>query len=433
MHQTPQLLISATNSGCGKTTFTLGLLRALRRRGLSVAGFKCGPDYIDPKFHHLASGKPSVNLDLYMMSREHVEDIYTRYSEGADVCVVEGVMGLFDGSDKMSGSSAEVAETLGLPVILLVNAAASAYSVGAILYGYKNWKPNVRIAGVVFNRVASESHYRFLRDAADDAGVVSLGYIPKTQSLDVPSRHLGLSLEELQKLDHFPDTVADLLEAHVDIDAILELCKTSKREPKPSTQTKKDRLRVAVASDEAFNFIYPENIRAFEALGEVIHFSPLRDKQLPEADIVYLPGGYPEFYLERLSANAEMRESIKSYAERGGKLLAECGGMMYLTQAIIDEEGRSYAMCGVLDNEATMVGMKLSLGYRELSMDNGMRIRGHEFHYSKLTRDGSEPIIAKQYGAKGNAVATALHRYKNVIAGYTHLYWAESDILKLWD
>lgn len=434
MTTTPQLLVAATNSGCGKTTFTLGLLRLLRRRGLEVAGFKCGPDYIDPKFHQLASGRESINLDLYMMSPEHVGSTYARYSQGADAIVVEGVMGLYDGSEKMQGSPAEIAKLLDIPVVLLVNAASSAYSVGAIIYGYKHWQPGVRIVGVVFNRVASENHYSFLADAARDAGVESLGYIPRTQSLEVPSRHLGLSLEELARLDAFPDQVADLLEAHVDIARLLELCASPSPQvieeqlPEPSAHG----MRIAVARDEAFNFSYPENIRALERLGAVCYFSPLRDATLPECELLYLPGGYPEFYLDRLSANSAMRSSIRDYAEAGGRILAECGGMMYLTRAIIDEDGSSYPMCGILDNAATMQGMKLSLGYRCVRT-KALELRGHEFHYSRLIEPGSEAVVAEQFGAKGNKVPTALYRYRNVLAGYTHLYWAEQDILALWE
>ncbi len=343
MNIIPQLLVAGTNSGCGKTTFTLGLLRSLARRGYDLASFKCGPDYIDPKFHALASGKPSINLDLFMMSEEHVRATYARYASKATACVVEGVMGLYDGSQKMQGSSAEVAMTLGLPVVLLVNAASSAYSTGAVIHGFKTFKPNINVVGVVFNRVASENHYQFLKDAALDAGVESLGYIPKTASLDVPSRHLGLSLEELQKLDYFPDKVADLIDAHVDVARLLELCTIQKplyREEE--TKVTAQPLRIAVASDEAFNFVYPENIRALERVGKVQFFSPLRDSALPVADLVYFPGGYPEFYLEQLSCNTDLRSAIKAYAEAGGKVLAECGGMMYLCAAIIDEEGKEH-------------------------------------------------------------------------------------------
>ncbi len=432
----PQLLISATSSGCGKTTFTLGLMRALKRRGMSLAGFKCGPDYIDPKFHHLASGRESINLDLYMMSSEHVKAVYAEYSQDAEASIVEGVMGLFDGSHKMQGSSADLAQLLDLPVILLVNAASSAYSTGATIYGYKNWKPNIRIAGVVFNRVASESHYSFLRDAAADAGVESFGYIPRTASLNVPSRHLGLSLEELAQLDYFPDQVADLIEAHIDVEKILELC----TQPRPSHQAtissahKSDSKsrRIAVAQDEAFNFIYPENIKALQDLGELVFFSPLEDETLPQGtDLLYLPGGYPEFYLDKLSRNETMRLAIKHYGESGGHILAECGGMMYLCEDIIDENQQAYPMCGLLPHQATMEDMKLSLGYRSVVCKD-IQLRGHEFHYSRLKIKGEEHIIAEQYGAKGNKVSTALYRYKNVIAGYTHLYWAEKDIMRLW-
>lgn len=427
-----QLLVAATNSGCGKTTFTLGLMRALKRRGLTIAGFKSGPDYIDPKFHALASGQESINLDLYMMSPEHTQAVYARRSQGADVAVVEGVMGLFDGSRKMQGSPAELAMLLGLPVVLLVNAASSAYSVGATIFGYKQWKEGLNIVGVIFNRVASENHYQFLKDAAEDAGVESLGYIPKREQLSVPSRHLGLSLEELERLDAFPEAVADLVEQYVDVDRLLALCASPRPVAPTEVPTDKGQMNIAVAEDEAFNFAYPENIRALERLGTVQRFSPLRDKHLPkDCEILYLPGGYPEFYLDALSEHVGLRAEIKAYAERGGKILAECGGMMYLCQSIISEGGEEFPMCGILPHKATMQGMKLSLGYREVHCPR-IKLRGHEFHYSKLIEGEALPSIAQQYGARGQAVPTAMYRYKNVIAGYTHLYWAEENILALW-
>lgn len=432
----PQLLVAATSSGCGKTTFTLGLLRALRRRGMELASFKAGPDYIDPKFHELSSGQPSINLDLYMMSREHIHEVYARHSAEARATVVEGVMGLFDGHTRMEGSPAELAALLNIPVVLLVNAASSAYSVGAIIHGFATWKPEVRVAGVVFNRVASQTHYKYLCDAAEDSGVPVLGYIPRTTSLDVPSRHLGLSLEELKRLDAFPDAVADLIEQHVDLDRLLQLCSVPAPSAPALTATPRPQidkpLSIAVARDDAFNFIYPENIRALEALGSVRYFSPMSDPALPEGcDLVYLPGGYPEFYLPELRANEGMRLSIRQYVEADGRLLAECGGMMYLCQQIEDEDGTAYPMCGVLDGTATMQGKKLSLGYRTVESPTG-KWRGHEFHYSHLSTPASYPSIAQQYNVRGGAVDTALYRYRNAIAGYTHLYWAEQDILQLW-
>ena len=363
----PQLLVAAGSSGSGKTTFTLGLLRALKKRGLKVQSFKCGPDYIDPKFHHLASGRSSINLDLFMMSPEHVRAVYARHTQTADATIVEGVMGLYDGYVRMHGSSAEVARTVGIPTVLLVDARSSAYSVGALLYGFKHFRQDTEVVGVVFNRVASENHYRFLREAAEDAGVCPLGYIPKAKLLEIPSRHLGLSLEELERMDALPEEVAQMLEEHVDLDRLLSLCSRPRPQqleealPQPTSSR-----RIAIARDEAFNFIYEENVLRLKAFGEVVFFSPLRDEPLPQCDLLYLPGGYPEFYLTELAKAEHTRRSIQAHAEAGGKILAECGGMMYLCQAIRDEEGRSYPMCGVLDLEATMEGMRLKLGYRKL-------------------------------------------------------------------
>ncbi len=433
-----QMLITATASGCGKTTFTLGLLRALKRRGLNISSFKLGPDYIDPKFHELASGQESINLDAFMMSEGHIREVYRSYSEGKDVAIVEGVMGLFDGSRKMQDSSAELAQSLDLPIVLLVDASASAYSVGATIYGFAHWQKNIKVVAVVFNNVASESHYRFLKNASEDAGVPALGYLPFQEDLSVPSRHLGLSLEELERLDAFPEQVADLIEKHIDLDFLLDLCQKELQtagceEVSRREQRAENPLRIAVARDEAFNFIYQENIKALERLGEVSFFSPLRDKHLPQADFVYLAGGYPEFYLEELASNETMKQSIANYVESGGRLLAECGGMMYLTQAIINEEGRDFPMCAVLENTATLEGTTLTLGYRAVKLNNGFELKGHEFHFSKLKEAIKEPIIAEQFNASNVAVPTALMRYKNLIAGYTHLYWAEDNILRLWE
>lgn len=439
MNRKPQLLIAATSSGSGKTTFTLGLIRALSKRGMTLASFKCGPDYIDPKFHALAKApvggdlwaSSSINLDQYMMSQQHIREVYARHSAGADAVIVEGVMGLFDGSERMQGSSASLAQSLDIPVMLLVNAASSAYSVGAIIYGFSQWKPGVKIAGVVFNRVASASHYRYLCEAAEDAGVPVLGYIPRTRLLDVPSRHLGLSLQELKHLDELPESVASLIEEHVDVDRLLQLCSCPSVEPPMGEEVSRGALRIAVARDDAFNFVYAENLHSLERLGEITYFSPLADRHLPETDLLYLPGGYPEFYLETLSSNETLRKEIRAYADGGGRVLAECGGMMYLCRSIVAEDGTAYPMCGVLGNEATMQQMKLSLGYRQVRTPS-ITLRGHEFHYSRLTQIGTEPIIAEQSNARGEAVGTALYRRGNVIAGYTHLYWAEQDILSLW-
>ncbi|WP_373776048.1 cobyrinate a,c-diamide synthase [Porphyromonas loveana] len=426
-------LISATSSDGGKTTFTLGLLRLLKRRGMRVQPFKCGPDYIDPKYHALACGEVSVNLDGYMMSPEHIRDLYERYSHGADVSITEGVMGFFDGYDRMAGSSAALSELMGLPVLLLVNAGSTAYSVAPILYGFKHFRPAVAPVGVVFNRVASPSHYEYLRAAAEDAGIVSLGYLPKMENVSVPSRHLGLSTENMAQYRELPDRVADAIKQYVQVDKLLEL---TERVSTPRLNLKTDEPSssstiIAVAEDEAFNFTYRENLRRLSEWGQIVRYSPIRDKHLPEGcDFLYLPGGYPEFFLHELSANESMRRSVRDYIESGGRTLAECGGMMYLCSEINGMDGLSYPMCGVLEERCTMEGMRLHLGYRRL-LYGGRELRGHEFHYS--TTEGTTPSAGEQYDVRGRRVDTPLYRYKNLLAGYTHLYWGEEDLRSWFD
>ncbi|WP_419033831.1 cobyrinate a,c-diamide synthase [Dysgonomonas gadei] len=428
MAYTSHSLISAIASGSGKTTITLGLLRALRNRGLSVQPFKCGPDYIDTKYHVLAAGTESVNLDLFLSSESHMKYLYRKYSSGKDVCITEGVMGLFDGYDRMNGSSAQIAEKLDIPVILVLNAKSMAYSAAALLYGFKNFSDRVNIAGVIFNFVASESHYNFLKDACHDVGLEPLGYLPKNTDIEIPSRHLGLNIDEQYRFDDFADKAADLIEKHIDIDKLLVITRRNQsdieaaKEERVSSQD----LRISVAKDAAFNFMYHENIEYLKRLGTVSYFSPLHDKHLPESDFVYLPGGYPELYLSELSNNRTMQDSIRHYIEAEGKVLAECGGMMYLSSSISDENGTEYPMVNIFDQKATMENMKLKLGYRQFKY-NGLSLKGHEFHYSSIKSE--QQSVVQQYTAKGQVTDTKLLRYKNVIAGYTHLYWADMDDL----
>ena len=428
------ILVGAASSGSGKTTFTLGLLRALKNRGIAVQPYKCGPDYIDTQYHGLAAGRDSVNLDLFMGGEAHVREIFARYSQGAGACVVEGVMGLFDGYSKMKGSSAEVAKVLDIPVLLIVNAKSCAYSVAPIIYGYKNFNPQVKIAGVVFNMVGSASHYATLKDACQELGVPVLGYLPKNGGIEIPSRHLGLSLDEEFLFGEYAEKIAAMVEEYVDVDALLKIFTPDSEclcvESSPCVGAAG--LKIAVAKDEAFNFIYRENIHSLEKLGEVKFFSPLKDTQLPECDLLYLPGGYPELYLEQLQGNGTMRKAIKEYIEKGGRCWAECGGMMYLCNSISDENGNEFEMCGVLGQKATMAGKRLQMGYRSFSYA-GKGLRGHEFHYSKVVPDEENPLqsVAQQYNAAGAEVATPLYRYKNLIAGYTHLYWGNVNLIEL--
>lgn len=424
-----QLLIGAIHSGSGKTILTLGLLRAFRNRGLDVQSFKSGPDYIDTKFHELASGNKTINLDLFLSSENHVRDIYKKYTSQCDIAITEGVMGLFDGYDKSRGSSAQIAEVLDIPVVLVVNAKSMAYSVAPLLYGFKNFSQNINVVGVIFNMVGSESHYAFLKEACKDVGLEPLGYLPKNKELEIPSRHLGLNMDKEFLFNEFADKAASFVESHINPDRLLILTQKPKPTPTPPRVNINPYgyiLKSAIAFDEAFNFMYHENIEYLRGRGTVSFFSPLNDSELPDADFVYLPGGYPELHLKGLSNNTKMHESIRKYVEQGGRLLAECGGMMYLSSSITGEDGIEYPMVNVFNQKASMQNMKLTLGYRMFEY-NGLKMRGHEFHYSSL--ESNLDNVTEQYSAKNRLVDTKLLRYKNAIAGYTHIYWAEIDDL----
>ncbi|WP_207421245.1 cobyrinate a,c-diamide synthase [Desertivirga brevis] len=424
----PQFLIAAPSSNSGKTTLTLGLLKALSNQGLKVQAFKCGPDYIDPILHRRASGFASINIDTFMASSAHAKSLYAKYTNEADTAVIEGVMGLFDGAYKMKGSGAEIASMLNIPVILVVDARAMAYSAAALIYGFKNFCKDIHLAGVIFNRVKTSSHYSFLVDACTDAGVEALGYLTPQENIEIPSRHLGLSIDTQVNIEAICSRIADALQKTVDIPRLLEL--TSKPVPALQKRTepspgRPERIRIAVAKDEAFSFTYQENLEAFKEVGEVVFFSPLHDKRLPECDLLYLAGGYPELFLEQLSQNLEMLLAVRTYCGAGGRTLAECGGMMYLGESIMDQAGESFPMVGFLPLSTSMVVPKLHLGYREMVME-GLHIKGHEFHYSSCSK--SEEVTAlecKIMNAKGAEVDTKIFKIQSTIASYIHFYWAE--------
>lgn len=428
----PQIMIGAASSGSGKTTFTMGLLRALKNRGLQVQPYKCGPDYIDTQFHTLASGRESVNLDTWLGTENHIRKLFQTHGKDADICVVEGVMGLYDGYQQMKGSSGELAELLEIPVILLVNAKSTAYSVAPLIKGFKNFSSKVQITGVVLNQVSSPSHYEHLKAACQDVEVECLGYIPFSKELKIPSRHLGLTLGAKKRMEAHIEQTAELIDRYVDIDRLLACCQRQSVDIRESSLGKGN-LKIAVARDEAFNFIYCENLEQLYRLGTVTFFSPLKNDALPEADLVYLPGGYPELFAHRLQKSHRLMEALKEYAEQGGKVLAECGGMIYLCRSLTNRTGdKQYPMSGVLPLDCTMVGARLHLGYRKMQI-GGIEWKGHEFHYSDMTEPEALPSIAVQMNAKGMKVNTPLYRYKNVIAGYTHWYWGENNILDLWE
>lgn len=428
----PQFLLAAPSSGSGKTTLTLGLLRALARRGLAVQPFKCGPDYLDTHHHSQAAGRPSLNLDLFMASPAHAQATYARYTHAADVAVVEGVMGLFDGAERMQGSSAAVAELLNLPIILVVNAKAMAYSVAPLLFGFKNFYPGIRLVGAIFNFVNTASHYQFLQEACADVGVEALGYLPNNPAFTIPSRHLGLSIAAEVQQEAVVEALAELLPQTVDLDRLLAL--TSQAAPAlPSGPAAASHIpshparpRIAVARDAAFTFTYFQNLQALAEVGEVTCFSPLTDAALPPGtDLLYLPGGYPELFAETLSQNTDMRASVAAYCAGGGATYAECGGLMYLGQHIITSQGQALEMVGTLPCTTSMAEAKLTLGYRTVEW-NGLMLKGHEFHYSQLADYGLVVEPARISSARGAVVPVQLYRQGNVLASYVHLYWADN-------
>jgi cobyrinic acid a,c-diamide synthase len=314
--------------------------------------------------------------------------------------------------------------------------------VAPLIYGFKNFDPDVKIAGVVFNQVASESHYAHLKAACEDAGVKCLGYMRRCKDIELPSRHLGLSIDEKLRIDSFIDKVAEnicLEEGVWDLhySEFSEFAESSENSETPQlnnlkTQKLKTRL-ISVASDEAFNFTYRANIDALRQMGEVRFFSPMSDEKIPDGtDLLYFPGGYPEFYLKQLSENKTMLKSVRDYIENGGRAYAECGGMLYLCRNIIGMDGESYGMADVLSLEGTFENMHLHLGYRRWEVEGGYPLFGHEFHYSEVRQIGEgEKAVGKIYNARGHEVDTRLYRHKNLLAGYTHFYWGDSNIFSL--
>ncbi|SEA86806.1 cobyrinate a,c-diamide synthase [Pedobacter hartonius] len=427
----PQFLIAAPHSGAGKTTVTLGIIRALRNRGLKVQPFKCGPDYLDPKLHTIASGNAGINLDRFMMDDAYIRELYSLYGSQADILVTEGVMGLFDGAVKMEGSSADLAGLLQIPIILIVNAKAMAYSVAALLLGFKLLRTDIHIAGVIFNFVEHESHYQLLKAAAEDVGMTALGFLPKNEGMQIPSRHLGLKTGMEINHEAIIEEAAAHISKHIDLDRLMRmttvLFSAAQNIPAaPSIDIKiKSTRKILVARDEAFNFLYPENIRALAGLGELSYFSPLNDAELPAADLIYFPGGYPELYLEALSSNSVLKDSLKRYHEQDGRFLAECGGMMYLGQYIADENGRQFPMTGILPIATGMQQKRLSLGYKRVNI-NGTELLGHEFHYSHFIETPKQEDDIRVWNAKNEMLQTPVFKTRQVLASYLHFYFGNN-------
>lgn len=429
----PRIVVAGTHSGCGKTTFATGLMVALSSRGEKVAPFKVGPDFIDPSYHALATGLPGRNLDAFLSGKDLIPALFAHGSKDAEIAVIEGVMGLFDGRRGAGdfASTAHVARLLGAPVILVVDASAMSGSVAAMVHGYSTFDSRVRVAGVVLNRVGSERHEAMLRDALGPLGIPVVGVMRRSEAIETPDRHLGLVpvAERRGEASRAVESLGEAVAASCDLDQIKRLARTAdnlRTEAwEPQAEAAETNARIAVATGPAFSFLYEENLELMRGCGaETTFFDPTNDEDLPAGtDALYLGGGFPEAYAEALSDNDAMKHAVREFAASGRPVVAECGGLIYLTRELGGRE-----MCGVIDATSRMAG-RMTLGYREAvaASDSpltlaGEAINGHEFHYS-VVEDGANASPAWSFD-DGREEGFVCGPEMNVHASYLHTHWA---------
>jgi cobyrinic acid a,c-diamide synthase len=418
-------------------------MAALARRGLTVAPFKVGPDFIDPGHHTRITGRVSRNLDGWMLSKETNQACFSRNAAGADIAVAEGVMGLFDGYDGKSeaGSTAQMAKWLGLPVLLVVSARSMARSAAALAQGFENFDPALKFAGVVFNNLGSPRHFSYLESALEgNVKMPCLGGIPRTADIAIPERHLGLVTREDHPLsDSYADQLAQLVETHLDIERLLRRLPEvaiEVAEPVSLSDPVQPPVRIGVATDNAFCFYYRDGLEILEACGAcLVEFSPVADADLPvDLDGIYLGGGYPELYARQLSENSALCRQIRAKSLDGMPIYGECGGFMYLCDEVSDLEGRPYPMTGCLPFKTRMLDRLKALGYREviLARDSvigpqGTRVRGHEFHYSEIIEN--RPDVQTDYRVTprtGTRTTPEGYRVHRTLGSYVHLHFGSN-------
>ncbi|MBR1759635.1 MAG: cobyrinate a,c-diamide synthase [Schwartzia sp.] len=439
--QFPRVVIAAPMSGSGKTTVVTGLLAAMRARGIKAQSYKIGPDYIDPGYHTLASRRPAHNLDTWLVSKERLADIFMRTMADADLAVIEGVMGLYDGGKNGISSTAEIAKLLNAPVLLVVNAKSMGESAAALVMGFKQYDPAVNLAGVILNRLGSDTHRAMIEEALEKMGVPVFGAIKRNDAMTMPERHLGLvPVEENARERETVEEIGRVVGASVDIEKIAALAKSALplMEAQSFLAPVQNKARIAVARDEAFSFYYPESLAVLEQQGaKLVFFSPLHDKTLPDVDGLILGGGFPEMFAKELYENESMRASIKAAAEKEMPIYAECGGFMYLMRRVTDFEGNSFPMLGVIPGEAKMNKKLQTVGYVSAEMERdtvlgtkGTVLRGHEFHFSSECEPeaGADYPRAFTFRKTRNPVPyPAGYAKGKVLGSYLHLHFAGAE------
>ncbi len=435
-----KILIAGTNSGVGKTTISLGIMQAITKRNMKVQPYKVGPDYIDPSYHTFITNRYSRNLDSYMLDDEKIKYVFNKSSQDADISIVEGVMGLFDGIgiDLDNCTSSHTSKILKAPVILVINGKAMAASSAAMVLGYKQIDKDVDIKGVIVNNVKTKTHYEIIKQSIETyCDVEVLGYFPPNDEFSLDSRHLGLVPSvEIDCLKTKFDNLADEIEKYIDIDRILEISQTEEVESDFDLlpfikENKLENKTIAIAYDKAFNFYYRENIELLQGLGlNVKYFSPLKGKEVPNCDYIYIGGGFPEIFAKELELNESMRQSIKKAHENNIPIYAECGGLMYLGEKLIDQENKECSMVGILKGYSEMTPSLKRFGYcygiskvETILSKKGEIIKGHEFHHSvfqtkeecayTMRKERDKKIVDEWEGgySKNNTLATYLHTH----------------------
>ncbi|WP_110952933.1 cobyrinate a,c-diamide synthase [Anaerosinus massiliensis] len=436
----PRIVIAATNSGAGKTTIVTGILAAMKSKGYNVQSYKIGPDYIDPGYHQLASEKPGHNLDTWLVPATKINEIFTRTAESSDIAIIEGVMGLYDGGRKEISSTATIAKLLKAPIILVIDAKSMGESAAAIALGFKMFDPKIDFAGVIINRLGSQTHKKIICDAMAKINIPVLGCIFRENQMTLPQRHLGLTPVTENQAGESISVIRDAVLQHCDIDSLYRTAKAAP--PIPSSSVKKvlkqtnSKIKIGVAHDEAFSFYYPESLDVLEELGaEIVFFSPLHDQKIPDIQGLIFGGGFPEMFAKELSENQSMQKSIYGLAEKGLPIYAECGGLMYLTKSLKDFSENVFNMVGLIPATCQMHDKLQTVGYIEAEALNdsilcpqGTTIHGHEFHFSSMSIDENLEKIFP-WAFKFTKLRTGKMYYggyatDNILASYLHLHFA---------